>query len=256
MYWPLTVLGAVAGFAVASIPGALLGGLLGQLADRRLGLDSWDALVALVTGRRLPARDELLFVLLGRLAKSEGRVLEVHIRQARSEMQRLNLDEAERRRAIDAFNRGKQDEVSPRTPLRRLRGDVAQAQALLRSCWRMAAVDGQIGMRERALILQWGAWLGREAAEVEALGAEFQPKKVPSPVAAGTPYKAALRLLGVAADSEPATIKQAYRRLLSQSHPDKLAGSGASPARVREATERTRELHAAYDLIRARRGFR
>ncbi len=256
MYWPLTLLAAVAGFAVANIPGALLGGLLGQLADRRLGLDSWASLVARLTGRYLPAREDLLFVLLGRLAKSEGRVLEVHIRQARSEMQRLNLSEAERLRAIEAFGRGKQDEVALRAPLRRLRGDLAQAQALLRPCWRMAAVDGQIGAREKALILQWGGWLGFEAAEVEAWGVEFQPRRMSSASGGGTPYQAALRLLGVAADSEPVAIKRAYRRLLSQTHPDKLAGSGASPAQVRDATERTRELHAAYDLIRARHGFR
>ncbi|MNY76158.1 DnaJ-like protein DjlA [compost metagenome] len=51
-------------------------------------------------------------------------------------------------------------------------------------------------------------------------------------------------------------IKRAYRRLLSQNHPDKLAGSGASPALVRAATDRTRELHNAYNLIRERHGFR
>jgi DnaJ like chaperone protein len=35
-----------------------------------------------------------------------------------------------------------------------------------------------------------------------------------------------------------------------------MAGSGAAPDKVREATEATRELHNAYALIRQRRGFR
>jgi DnaJ like chaperone protein len=43
---------------------------------------------------------------------------------------------------------------------------------------------------------------------------------------------------------------------LSRHHPDKLTGSGAGPERVREATEKTGELHRAYELVRQRRGFR
>ena len=56
------------------------------------------------------------------------------------------------------------------------------------------------------------------------------------------------------ADSDVQQIKKAYRRLLSRHHPDKMAGSGAAPEKVREATEATRELHNAYALIRQRRG--
>ncbi|MNE98085.1 DnaJ-like protein DjlA [compost metagenome] len=88
-----------------------------------------------------------------------------------------------------------------------------------------------------------------------ALGAGYDtPQGLPPK--RGNSYKDALTLLGVTADCEPAVIKRAYRRLLSQSHPDKLAGSGASPALVRAATDRTRELHSAYNLIRERHGFR
>ena len=50
-------------------------------------------------------------------------------------------------------------------------------------------------------------------------------------------YREALLLLGVEAGSEPALIKRAYRKLISQHHPDKLAGAGASVERVRAATE-------------------
>jgi DnaJ like chaperone protein len=87
------------------------------------------------------------------------------------------------------------------------------------------------------------------------LAADYTPERKPL-VNRGTTYQEALRLLGVTATTEPSVIKRAYRRLLSRHHPDKVAGSGASPAQVREATERTRELHNAYSLIRERRDFR
>jgi DnaJ like chaperone protein len=63
-------------------------------------------------------------------------------------------------------------------------------------------------------------------------------------------------VLGVDADAEPASIKRAYRRLLSRHHPDKVAGSGANTLQVREATDKTQELHQAYTVIRERRDFR
>ena len=141
MLWPATLLGAAAGLALASIPGALLGGLLGQVLDRRLRLQGWDNLRERLGGRAAPTDDDLLFLMLGRLAKSDGRVVQSHIQQARSEMQRLGLDAAAQRRAIEAFARGKTGRDNLRAPLQRQR---ERADAMLRACWRMAWVDGRV----------------------------------------------------------------------------------------------------------------
>lgn len=257
MFWPATLLGALAGMALASIPGALLGGLLGQVLDRRLALRSWDD-VRRLFGRPLPVADQqLLFLMLGRLAKSDGPVLPAHINCARSEMRRLKLDAAAVRAAIQAFNTGKVGGTALRGPLRRLRSQTQAAEALLRASWRMAWADGRVGSAERELILLWGSWMGWKLAAVEQLGKPPQGSRPGSAaVAARGAYEEALRLLGVTADSDGPTIKRAYRRLLSRHHPDKLAGAGATAERLREATEKTGELHNAYRLIRERRDLR
>lgn len=59
------------------------------------------------------------------------------------------------------------------------------------------------------------------------------------------------RILGVADDASQAEIDQAYRRLMSQCHPDKFATASAD--KRRKAEVRAREINAAYDRIRALR---
>ncbi|MFJ2689047.1 DnaJ domain-containing protein [Pseudomonas sp. NPDC087336] len=255
MLWPGTLIGAGAGFAIASIPGAMLGALLGQVLDRHLHLQSWAHLREKLGGRPVLRNDELLFVLLGRLAKCDGRVVEGHIQQARAEMRALDMSESAQRRAIAAFNRGKSGSDRLGGHLRRLRAQPFAAEGVLRACWRMVWADGHAGIRERELLLQWGGWLGWSERQVKALAADYEPQQRPLANSVIT-YQDALRLLGVSATSEPAQIKRAYRRLLSRHHPDKIAGSGATASQVREATDKTRELHNAYTLIRQRRDFR
>jgi len=255
MLWPGTLIGAGAGFAIASIPGAMLGALLGQALDRRLHLQSWGHLLERLGGRPVLRNDELLFVLLGRLAKCDGRVVDGHIQQARQEMRSLEMNESAQRRAIAAFNRGKSGNDRLRGYLRRLSAQPHAAEGVLRACWRMIWADGRAGSSECELIAQWGKWLGWTPHQVQALAMDYEPHKR-AQVSGAVTYQEALRLLGVSATTEPAQIKRAYRRLLSRHHPDKIAGSGATASQVREATEKTRELHNAYTLIRQRRDFR
>ena len=64
---------------------------------------------------------------------------------------------------------------------------------------------------------------------------------------APSPYEA----LGLAADATDAEVDQAYRRLMSRHHPDKVAGE--PPEQRAQAERRTREINAAYDRIRRQR---
>jgi len=253
MVWPFALLGALAGLLLAGLPGGALGALFGLPLDRRLRLASWGQLGERLGLRAAPDDRELLFHLLGRLARREGPVQDAHLRQACREMGELGLDARARQAASRIFAHGMLGIDGLRRSLQALSGRAECAERLLRACWRMAWADGRVTPAERELVLLWGRWLGRSTAQIEALGCDCAPPPAP-PEADG--YQEALHLLGVRADSDPASIKRAYRRLLSRHHPDKLAGSGATPERLHAATARTRELHEAYQRICERHGLR
>jgi DnaJ-class molecular chaperone len=59
------------------------------------------------------------------------------------------------------------------------------------------------------------------------------------------------RVLGLDSDATGAEIDQAYRRLMSQYHPDKVAG--AAPELREQAEKKAREINAAYDRIQTLR---
>ncbi|WP_305068834.1 J domain-containing protein [Luteimonas sp. BDR2-5] len=55
-------------------------------------------------------------------------------------------------------------------------------------------------------------------------------------------------VLGLAPGASQAEVDQAYRRLITQYHPDKVAG--AAPELRAQAEARAAEINAAYDRIR------
>jgi DnaJ-class molecular chaperone len=59
------------------------------------------------------------------------------------------------------------------------------------------------------------------------------------------------RVFGLAEDANDAEIDLAYRRLIGQYHPDRLAG--AAPELRQQAERKARELNAAYDRIKTLR---
>ena len=48
-------------------------------------------------------------------------------------------------------------------------------------------------------------------------------------------------------------LKRAYRKLMSENHPDKLIAKGVPEAMIKLATERSQEIQAAYAMIKKAR---
>ena len=59
------------------------------------------------------------------------------------------------------------------------------------------------------------------------------------------------RVLGLTADASDQDVERAYRRLISQYHPDRL--SGAAPELRSQAETRARDINRAHDRIQTLR---
>jgi DnaJ like chaperone protein len=61
-------------------------------------------------------------------------------------------------------------------------------------------------------------------------------------------------VLGISRDADERAIKRAYRKLISEHHPDRL---GDLPQDMRKrAEDRASEINAAYERIKAEKGFK
>lgn len=63
-------------------------------------------------------------------------------------------------------------------------------------------------------------------------------------------------ILGLKESATDAEIKSAYRALIRKHHPDKLASEGLPPALIAEATEKMKQINAAYAVICKGRGIK
>jgi DnaJ like chaperone protein len=117
--------------------------------------------------------------------------------------------------------------------------------------------DGQMHPAEEALLSDIAQRLGYDQATFRHMldmvlnQTHFAGGQVSSASALEDAYKA----LGVSRDSSDQEIKRAWRKLMSQYHPDKLMGQGVPEDMIAMATEQAKEIQLAYDLIRKNRNF-
>ena len=252
----LMFIGALLGVLFGGFSGLLIGGALGYLA----GL----ALRQFVVGSLQVAQTALLdstFSIMGALCKADRVVTRAEINAVEQIFAMLKLQGAAREQAKAAFNRGKQADfnldaaIDQFAQISRGRGPLLQLFLQLQ-CMAVAA-DGRVDPAEHAMLVRIAQRLGlteRDVAQLEAL----LRATMGGPSAAGAPPREdkladAYAALGVAADASPAEIKRAYRKLISQNHPDKLAARGLPESMRAVAEERSRELNSAYDMIKSAR---
>ncbi|CAM3543022.1 co-chaperone DjlA [Parendozoicomonas haliclonae] len=272
--WIRTVLFAFLGFLFGGPFGGIMGAVFGAW------LDSKNQGPRVVYGRQSASRQrqtqtaffEATFITLGRLAKADGRVNEEEIQLATALMDQMRLNPEQRQQAIHLFNQGK-DGVPIGDVLERFRraagGSLIQMflEIQLQSAW----ADGQISNAELNVLHEVCSHLGVNRMTFEMLHQRFQAQRAFyshyagqggfgggsqggqggqwQPRSSVNELKEAYATLGVESTASDRDVKRAWRKLMSEHHPDKLISKGLPEEMMEMAKRKTQEIQAAYDLI-------
>ncbi len=262
MDWTGKLIGALLGFALTKRPtGVLLGLILGHLYDTWVARRGTGPRVDAATVRTAFFR--AAFTVMGHVAKSDGRVSEQDISAARRIFRQFNLGEADTRAAMQFFTEGKQPGFDPGALLAELaavcRGRPGVLRMFLEIQMRAALMADGLQGATRAALLRVASAVGIGALEFAHLEAflRFQAQAGPRAAPGGTSsLEEAYEVLGVRPDASDAEVKRAYRKLMSENHPDKMVARGLPESMLEVAKQKTQAIQAAWERVREARGMR
>lgn len=256
------VLGGLVGLMSGGLFGLVFGGLIGYFLQRALFK------IKAIAPQQLFFR--ATFTVMGKIAKADGRVTESEIDFAREVMARMQLNEAARQLAMKYFSQGKQADFDMPSVLKPLalvlKHRLPVKLMFLELQLQVAMADGEMSAAELSVIEEICHLLAFSSIEMRAAMERIQAAQAFTrhagdwDHATGRSHESlmaeAYGVLGVSESATDADIKKAWRKLMSQHHPDKLVSRGMPEAMMQLAKERTQEIQSAYDRIRTARGFR
>jgi len=250
------LIGGIIGAIFGGFTGFALGGLLGYFLARPLIGGLIRTRIAQVQARFLDA----VFAVMGALCKADGQVTQDEIQVAETLFDRLRLSEQARAQARNAFNRGKQPDFDLDAEVagfaRAARGQRPLLMMFIQVQIAAVGADGEVHPAEHEMLLRVARGLGLPEAEVERMEAMLRGASGDAQAGRSKPdLDWAYRVLGVSSDASNEAVKKAYRKLMSENHPDKLASKGMPESMRAMAEEKTRDITTAYDRIKEARGI-
>lgn len=249
------LVGGAAGFAIGGPLGALLGGLAGHAVDRmrestRLLEGEHGPIGEAEADHRADDNTKKIAFTIGvivlgaKMAKADGRVSQNEI-QAFKQVFHVPPDEMKNVGRI--FNQARRDargfEPYARQIGRMFQHNPAVLEELLDGLFHIARADGEVKPAELEYLEQVAyifrldetAW---ERIKANNLGREGHD-----------PYE----ILGVSRDATDSEIKNAYRTLVRENHPDRLVSQGMPDEFIELANQKLATINGAYEEIRRKR---
>lgn len=178
------ILGALFGFLLLKIPGALLGLIVGHFFDKGLSNDFSSS-----GGFRRFFADHArlqnsavffhaLYACLGHIAKADGEVTQSEINVATRLMDDMNLNANERKEAQQAFREGKDPDFPLHNILKDLKHELHDQKIILQAFLEMlieaSFADGQLSVKEVEVLDKVAKELGFTPKDLEGLIRRFE----------------------------------------------------------------------------------
>ncbi len=178
----------------------------------------------------------------GVVSKEEIQAFDLFVRQE------LRLSEEERKVVAQIFNQAKNSPEDPMSFARQFRSLIGYQpevlQTMVHLLFRIALADGQFHPAEEKFIRQVAEIFGLSPSEYDQIRALFVKFD-----------HHAYQVLGLAPQANIEEIKNTYKKLANQYHPDRLIAKGVPEDFIKIANEKMAEINNAYDQIRKERGF-
>jgi DnaJ like chaperone protein len=249
MSWFGKIMGGSVGFMLGGPIGALVGASLGHtLIDDKTRAGYAESGRMSGQEQRQAVFFTATFAMLGKMAKADGRVCEDEIKAVRSFMSdKLRLDPTAQQFATSVFNEAKDDQT-PFEDYARQFGQVFNGEPQLRMMFyemlfTVALADGVLHPAEEKMLRSAPVLLGLHGDLFDTVKRQFV-----------SDLSHHYAMLGLEDGAEMSEVKKAYRKQVSEYHPDKVISKGLPEDFIRFAEEKFREINEAYEAIQKAKG--
>ncbi len=265
------IIGGILGYKFGNLPGMFLGMWVGFWLERQL-------LGKTAVNSKKQTQESFfnaLFLAMGKLAKVDGKVSPLEIERTEGIIRHMKLNQEMRQRAIDLFTQGKNPNHSIDGALRQFgqfaKRSLSLKQIFLEMLIDVAEADGMISRAEQTLIERicqligypkqlmyammkmrgFASTGGYQQHNREQSGRGQSRNRTVNRNAPFNPYQ----VLGVTQEDSKNTIRKAYKRLMSQHHPDKLVSKGLPPEMMKVAEEKAKQVQLAWEKVKDLKGW-
>ena len=233
------IIGGATGFAFGGPIGALLGSVAGHAIDK------------IKTKKKLPEETALkqigftigVIVLSAKMAKADGKVTEEEIKAFK---EKINVPDNEIKNVAKLWDQAKKTtdgfEVYAKQISDLLEKDSSVLEELLTLLIIIAHADGKITIPEIEYLKKVGDIFGFSNEDFERIYS----------LNSGI-YSDPYQILGVSQNAPTEEIKQKWKQLAINHHPDRLISQGIPKDLIQKSTSRLKEINNAWDIIQKQR---